>query len=30
MGIGKLGDNLEGLMKAVRYLEDSDDYRVKA
>jgi len=23
MGIGKLGDNLEGLMKAVRYLEDS-------
>lgn len=24
-GIGQLGDNLEGLMKAVRYLEDSDD-----
>jgi hypothetical protein len=24
-GIGQLGDNLEGVMKAVRYLEDSDD-----
>lgn len=35
MGIGKLGDNLEGVVKAARYLEKaeesiSNDYRIKA